>query len=136
MERQGLAESAIRDSDYRTIYRQAAGAVPEAIVLVNSATDTVWFHALAKNAAVLCFPLGRVNFWRPDIESELTTLRAINRLSRSERVEVCGRIWEAWTRYACNGVRPPDRGRTKKRVSPWVTLSWNVGSEGWRLFER
>jgi len=34
----------------------------QAIVLVNNATDTHWFHQIAKVAAAMCFVRGRINF--------------------------------------------------------------------------
>ena len=42
-----------------------AGDITAAIVLVNNATDTVWFHALTECAHLICFPKGRIKFRTP-----------------------------------------------------------------------
>lgn len=42
-----------------------SGRVEQMLVLVNSATTTGWWHALAKACTVVAFPLGRIEFWSP-----------------------------------------------------------------------
>jgi hypothetical protein len=47
-------------------YHVETGDVPEALVLVNNATETQWFHDLVPVASAICFPLTRIKYLRPD----------------------------------------------------------------------
>lgn len=50
-------------------YHAGNGDVPEAIVLVNNATETAWFRRLIGVAAAVVFPASRVRFWQPNSET-------------------------------------------------------------------
>ena len=39
--------------------------IEQAMLLVNACTETDWFQMLAKTAAAIFFPNGRINFWSP-----------------------------------------------------------------------
>ena len=43
-----------------------SGAVKEALVLVNNATETKWFARLASISSFLCFPNSRIKYWHLD----------------------------------------------------------------------
>lgn len=44
----------------------SCGAVEEAIVLVNNATETVWFNRIISTASAVVFPQHRIKFLMPD----------------------------------------------------------------------
>ena len=48
----------------RLVEHVKAGKVTAAVVVVNSETEVRWFHALAAISAGVCFPRGRVKFWK------------------------------------------------------------------------
>lgn len=49
----------------RLVQNYWLGHVGEALLLVNSSTDTVWFQALGREFPI-CLIAGRLKFWRPD----------------------------------------------------------------------
>jgi len=44
------------------------GDVPEAVILVNNATETEWFQLLITHASAVCLPAGRIVFLKTDGE--------------------------------------------------------------------
>lgn len=55
---------AVQQFSDRAIHEYEWNTISAAIVLVNNATDTGWFHRLLDYP--VCFPLGRVQFWTAD----------------------------------------------------------------------
>jgi len=51
------------------------GDVPEAIVLVNNATETKWFQYTLRHADAVCFPKGRIRYINPDREETNSPLQ-------------------------------------------------------------
>jgi len=49
------------------------GNITEGIVLVNSATDTGWFHQLYQSASAMCLTKGRIGFLRPEQSYQVNT---------------------------------------------------------------
>jgi len=46
-----------------------AGNIIDGIVLVNNATETIWFQQIAKIASMICFPKGRIKYWSTNKET-------------------------------------------------------------------
>ena len=42
-----------------------SGAVPQAVLLTNNNTDTLWWHEAARCSGLICFTAGRINFYSP-----------------------------------------------------------------------
>lgn len=53
----------------RAIEDYESGKIDQAVILVNNATDTDWFHRLIEASGMVCFLNGRIKFYRPDGES-------------------------------------------------------------------
>lgn len=59
----------------RLVEHYQAGAVPEAVVILNNATDTLWFHSFAAASSAICLIEGRVAFWRADNREHSTAIQ-------------------------------------------------------------
>ncbi|MBU2763714.1 DNA N-6-adenine-methyltransferase [Acidithiobacillus caldus] len=62
---------AILDFCEALVQRCSEGSVREAIVLVNSGTETQWGQMLLSHGSAVCFPASRVKFRRPEGKSGL-----------------------------------------------------------------
>jgi ParB family chromosome partitioning protein len=81
------------------------GNICEAIVLVNNATETRWYHTLADYATAACFPLGRVRFWQRGLTPLMSPLQGQVFFYYGERPErfaevfrAIGQLWRPWNR--------------------------------------
>lgn len=80
------------------------GAVTEACVLVNNATETTWFQQLASVASAVHFPRGRIHFWSPcKTSSSPLQGQAVLYLGKDpERFahvfRALGEVWVRWMR--------------------------------------
>lgn len=59
------AQPAVSMFSAKLVEQWECGNVQSAIVLINNATETVWFQSLVRCACAVCFPLARVRFWQP-----------------------------------------------------------------------
>ena len=50
----------------KLVHHVGAGDVPAAVLLVDSRTDTAWFHHAAGACQRICLKRGRISFVRPD----------------------------------------------------------------------
>lgn len=57
------AQPLITEFCEKLVEEYRAGRVTEAIVLVNNATETRWFQAMARPASSVCFPKGRIRYF-------------------------------------------------------------------------
>jgi len=60
-----FASNLIGEFTGKLIYHYARGDIPEAIVLVNNATETKWFQEMLSRVTAICLPSGRLRFWSP-----------------------------------------------------------------------
>lgn len=87
------------------------GAVSAAIVLVNNATETVWFQTMARIAAAICLPLGRVHFWSltkdtaAPLQGQCFLYYGDDRVAFDHYFDKFGAVW-----FAAHGNDHPVRG--------------------------
>ncbi len=59
----------------KLMHHYTSGDVTEAIVLVNNATETIWFQMLVHQAKAFVFPKGRIKFLADDLVKRKTPLQ-------------------------------------------------------------